>query len=100
MSHNDGASAISWTLPEIAGFPGIATWGNVPSLPFMAVKPPVGDVYRGFLHKSDVEDDLRRFLIKNLQPCRIGKERQGCTCFKLEAGFQINAHTLRRRCAT
>ena len=62
---------------------------DVQELSFITVEPAIGDLHRRFLHEIDLENGFRRFLIKNLEPRWIGKERQGRTRFKFEAGFEI-----------
>lgn len=64
-------------------------WRDIQELSFVTVEAAVRDVHRGFLHQIDIENGFGSFLIKNLEPRGIRKERQGRTCFELEAGLEI-----------
>lgn len=66
-----------------------AVRGDIQELSFMRVEPAIDDMDRGFLHEIDIENRFGRFLINDLEPGGIGKERQGWTRVQLEAGFEV-----------
>jgi hypothetical protein len=66
-----------------------AVGGDVQQLSFVTVQPAGENVDRALFHKIDIEDRLRRFLIEDLEPCRIGEEGQGRARFEFKPGFKI-----------